>query len=297
MKARDGISTAAKRAVEKYERIDWTLGGGIVGHAFANWNDSVNPFFVEFIKAVRDKPRPVPTGYFECGLGMPENPIVAFPYSKAIHCLVMEFPRMDAATKARVKDELLEPFMAKWEELLSALESRFDVRQELVDVRDRLQAIYNSVASLWYGGTGIAENYYSTFNDFQRAFNALGEAVRRCGDRRSGAATGIPEEDRAAAKDYLRTIARRVKCDLGKRSLREAVRYILAASPGDPLFEDCARVRKIARKWHWCESTMIKEAKPASAVKHAKGIPTAQTVARNRNRARVAHDLPRGEAI
>ena len=134
------ISAAAKSAREKYEMCH---GEGMTGHAVANWKESVKPYFDEFIKAVRNSAKPIPAEYFDVGMAFPENPIFAFPYSKAIHCILCDMDRMDKADLERLVKDVVEPYMCKWEELLSGLEMRFGMRDMIAEFRGRLSAVFD----------------------------------------------------------------------------------------------------------------------------------------------------------
>ena len=155
------VSAAAKRAREKYEAVH---GEGMLGYAAENWRKSVRPFFNEFLKALRDEKNPVPGEYFEVGMGFSDNPIFAFPTSKAIHCIMFDIGGMSPSDRGKLMRDVVEPYVAKWEELLAALELRFGRQSGLVAFRGKLSALYDKVFTLQYETvprSGFLQDYNS----------------------------------------------------------------------------------------------------------------------------------------
>lgn len=240
------VSAAAKRARGKYELVH---GEGMTGYAVANWREAVKPFFAEFIKAVRNAARPVPAEYFDVGTAFPENPIFAFPYSKAIHCILCDLGRMSPADLDRLVKEVVEPYMGKWEELLAALETRFGQHDRLVAFRSRLSALFDKIYSLRFGRPGMEffDGYNAAYTEFRNGFRELAAAMM------APAAKATAEKQRrrypkdAEAMAILREGLRR-KGEAKYRNMSD--REIMAGLTGDPYYyKRMTKGKRVGEHW------------------------------------------------
>lgn len=161
--------------------------------------------------------------------------------------------------------------------LMCIVQCKDNAAEQVSEYRLRLQDMYAAITSF---GDRREQTDFNRILEAATSSNAevlwqlegIKKLVEQCMHPRF---CGVPKEafeNRDAAVDYIKKIAKRVRDNVeGRTTLLKAAVYIRCdARQGDDFYAECKACRELQNHWGWSDSTFDQYAKPASAVTHSK---------------------------